>query len=62
MGSIINKDEVHRLVDRLPANTTWEELMHQIYVMEAIEQGLDDSRNDKVTPVNEIRRHYGLPE
>ena len=26
------KDEARRLVDRLPENSTWDDLMHEIYV------------------------------
>jgi hypothetical protein len=37
------KDEARRLVDQLPADATWEDLQHEIYVRQAIESGLRDS-------------------
>ena len=48
--------------DQLPANATWEELMHEIYVREAIESGLEESSAGRTKDVKEIRRKYGLPE
>jgi hypothetical protein len=45
------KVEAHELVDRLPEDATWEDLQYQIYVRQAIEAGLRDSRAGRtVTP------------
>jgi hypothetical protein len=38
------KDEARRLIERLPDDATWDGLMHEIYVRQAIEAGLEDSR------------------
>jgi len=62
MSSVIQKEEAHKLVDRLPDNATWDDLMHEIYVREAIDRGLADSRADLTTSVQEVRAKYGLPE
>jgi len=35
--------------------------MHEIYVREAIERGLADSRSGRTKSVQEIRSKYGLP-
>ena len=40
MPSPLRKDEAHKLIEQLPADATWEDLMEQIYVRQAIEQGL----------------------
>lgn len=37
------KEEARRLVDSLPDDSTWEGLMYQIYVREAVENGLADA-------------------
>lgn len=37
------KKEAHRLVDNLGENATWDDLMYQIYVRQAVDAGLDDS-------------------
>ncbi|MGO3738356.1 MAG: hypothetical protein ACTJGG_02670 [Marinomonas foliarum] len=62
MSTIVSKEEAHKLIDQLPANATWDDLMHEIYVREAIEKGLEDSKAGKTIGVAEIRKKYGLPE
>lgn len=62
MTAIVVKEEAHQLVDQLPANATWDDLMHEIYVREAIEQGLEDSEAGNTRVVSEVRKKYGLPE
>ncbi|WP_166838297.1 hypothetical protein [Rheinheimera pleomorphica] len=62
MPSPLRKDEAHKLIDQLPADATWEDLMEQIYVRQAIEQGLSDSEQGKLQSVHEIRKKYGLTQ
>ena len=37
------KQEAHRLIEQLPETATWDDLMYEIYVRQAIEAGLADS-------------------
>ncbi len=62
MSMVMKKDEAHRLIDQMPKNATWDDLIHEIYVREAIERGLADSKAGRIKNVNEIRAKYGLPE
>jgi hypothetical protein len=62
MSNILIKEEAHRLVDRLPENATWDDLMNEIYVREAIERGLSDCQAKRVKEVREVRAKYGLSE
>lgn len=62
MAQIMKKDEAHKLIDRMPSNATWDDLMQEIYVREAIEKGLSDSKEGRTTDVREVRAKYGLPE
>ncbi len=62
MSNVVRKEDAHKLVDQLPPNATWDDLMHEIYVREAIEKGLDDSRVGRTKDVSEIRKKYVLPE
>jgi predicted transcriptional regulator len=59
---LMKKDEAHKLIDQMPSNATWDDLMHEIYIREAIERGLADSKAGRVKNVNDIRAKYGLPE
>ncbi|MCX5836332.1 MAG: hypothetical protein NTX62_05055 [Deltaproteobacteria bacterium] len=56
------KEEVRRLLDRLPDQFTWDDLMHEIYVRQAIEAGLADSRAGRTTDVDQVRSEFGLSE
>jgi hypothetical protein len=59
---MMKKEEAHKLIDQMPLNSTWDDLMHKIYVIEAIESGLADSEAGFSKDVGEIRAKYGLPE
>jgi len=62
MSGVMEKDEAHKMIDRLPANATWDDLMSEIYVREAIERGMADSKEGRTKEVKEVRAKYGLPE
>ena len=54
------KEEARRLVENLPENCTWEDLMEQIYVRKAIEAGLADVEAGRTVPHEEVRERFGL--
>ncbi len=56
------KEEARRLVERLPDDASWDDLMHEIYVRQAIEAGLEDSRAGKLTSLEDVRAKFGLPQ
>ncbi|MDI6738993.1 MAG: hypothetical protein QME74_01340 [Candidatus Edwardsbacteria bacterium] len=62
MANLMEKKEAHKLIDRLPKGSTWDDLMHEIYVRGAIERGLADSKAGRTKDVKEVRAKYGLPE
>jgi hypothetical protein len=55
------KEQARRLIENLPDDSTWEDLMYQIYVRETIESGLADSEVGRVTDVEKVREEFGLP-
>ena len=40
------KDEARHLVEELPDDASWDDLMYRIYVRQVIEAGLEDSESD----------------
>jgi predicted transcriptional regulator len=60
MGTPNIKEEARRLVDQMPENSTWDDLMHTIYVRQSIEKGLADSEAGRTTPVEDVRKQFGL--
>ena len=56
------KDEAKKLIDNLPSLSSWEQLMYEIYVREAIENGLADSNEGRKARVEDVRAEFDLPE
>lgn len=55
------KDNARQLLDNLPEDATWEDLMYEIYVRQAIEAGIEDSVDGRMVEVAEVRAKFGLP-
>lgn len=62
MAERMRKELAHELVDKMPDDSTWDDLIQEIYVRQVIDQGLADSRAGRTTDVKEVRRKYGLAE
>ena len=54
------KEKARNLIDKLPDNSTWDDLMYEIYMRQAIEAGLTDSEAGKVISVAEVRTKFKL--
>jgi hypothetical protein len=62
MPATMKKNEAHDLVDRMPEDSTWDDLIYEIYVSQVVEKGLEDSDAGRTKDVGEVRREYGLSE
>jgi hypothetical protein len=56
------KEEAHKLVESLPEDGTWEDLMYEIYVHESVQRGLEDGRAERTHMSKQIRVKFGLPK
>ncbi len=56
----MEKDEAHKIIDRMAPDSTWDDLIREIYVWETIERGLADSKACRTKDVKDIRSKYGL--
>jgi len=54
------KQQAQRLIEKLPDNCTWDDIMQQVYVILAVEAGLADSQAGRVKSVEEVRSQFGL--
>lgn len=50
------KEEVKKLIDRLPNDASFEDIQYHIYVREKIEKGLNDAREGRVISQEEIEK------
>lgn len=55
------KQQAKELLDNLPNNATWEDVMYRIYVRQAIDAGVQDSDAGRTMDVKEVRKRFGLP-
>lgn len=60
MGKAEIKKELENMVQDLPENAQWEDVMYKIYVWQSIEQGLKDSRAGRSLTHEEIKKKYQL--
>jgi predicted transcriptional regulator len=60
MEAVKVKEEARRLVERLPEDATWDDVMHEIYVRQSIEAGLADAEAGRLTSVENVRSKFGL--
>jgi len=60
MQMINIKKEAQNLLKDLPEDATWDDLMYKIYVRQAIEAGLEDSKTGRTVDVKEVRSRFGL--
>ena len=49
-----------QIIESLPEETSWEDLMYHIYVRQKIEQGLEDGKAGRVRTSDQIRQDLGL--
>ena len=54
------KDEAAKLVASLPDDATWDDLMYEIYVRQAIESGVADADAGDMTSIEDVRKEFGL--
>lgn len=54
------KSDAHRMIDALPDDATWDDVMYRVYVRQCIEAGIEDADAGRVMHVEEVRRKFGL--
>ncbi|HEU4799009.1 MAG TPA: hypothetical protein VFS94_00130 [Gemmatimonadales bacterium] len=47
------KKEAHRLVDQLPPDASWDDLMYEVYVRQAVEAGIGDVDGGRIVSQDE---------
>lgn len=54
------KEEVRRLVDELPEDATWDDVLQAVYLKQVLQQGIADLRAGRTITHEEVRRSLGL--
>ncbi|MBI4005045.1 MAG: hypothetical protein HY356_00140 [Gammaproteobacteria bacterium] len=56
------KQAAHKLIDQLPSNANWDDVVYEMIVRREIEKGLADSNAGRTTPVDEVMKEFGVDE
>tara|TARA_R110000782_G_scaffold127183_6_gene218751 strand:+ start:2088 stop:2282 length:195 start_codon:yes stop_codon:yes gene_type:complete len=54
------KQAAHQLIDQLPDNADWDDIMYEMAVRKEIEKGLNDSNAGRTTPVEDVMKEFGV--
>lgn len=62
MSTVSLKQAAHQIIDTLPDNADWKDLIHELSVLQDIEDGLRDSEAGRTIDNATVRKQFGLPE
>lgn len=54
------KQAAHQLIDQLPENTTWDDVLYRMAVRRSIEIGLRESEAGNGVDTESVRAEFGL--
>ena len=54
------KEEAKRLIDQLPDNATWDDIMYEFYVKRKIMTGLQAAQEGKVVTHEEVKKRFNI--
>lgn len=60
MPSTNLKQVAHQLIDTLPEDATWDDVVYEMVARREIELGLADSDANHTTPVEDVAKEFGL--
>jgi hypothetical protein len=56
------KQTAHQLIDELPDDASWKDLIYELSVLQDIEEGLRDSEAGRTIDNATVRKQFSLPE
>ncbi len=54
------KQAAHQLIDQLPTDATWDDVVYRLVERREIELGLADSDAGRTTPVEDVMKEFGI--
>ena len=54
------KQVAHQLIDQLPENSTWDDVLYQMAVRRSIEMGIAESEQEEGFDTDFVRSKFGL--
>ncbi len=53
-------DEAKKVIEKLPKDSSWEQIMYKIYVRQKIEKGLEADNNGKLISHEDMKKKFGV--
>ncbi len=54
----IAKEEARKLIDKLPDQATWDDIMYEFYVRKKLEVALKADQEGRVVPHEEVKKKF----
>ncbi|MBU0694019.1 MAG: hypothetical protein KKC11_05050 [Candidatus Omnitrophica bacterium] len=52
------KEEAKKMINRLPDDATWDDLMYELYITKKVQVALDAIEKGKIAPHEEVKRKF----
>jgi predicted transcriptional regulator len=56
MGGV--KEEAIKLIDGLPEETSWDDIIYQVYVRKKIEKGIEAAEHGRVVAHDDVKKQF----
>ena len=56
----IAKEEARKLIDKLPDQANWDDIMYEFYVRKKLEVALEAVQEGRVVPHEEVKKKFSL--
>ena len=60
MSTVNLKQAAHQLIEKLPDDATWDDVVYEMVTRREIEKGLADSDANRTTPVEDVIKEFGV--
>jgi hypothetical protein len=54
------KQAAHDLIEKLPEDATWDDVVYEVIARREIEKGLEDSNANRTTPAEDVLKEFGI--
>jgi predicted transcriptional regulator len=52
------REEAHKLIDALPEEASWDEVIYKIYVRKKIARGIEAANEGRVVPHDDVKKMF----
>ncbi|HTD22979.1 MAG TPA: hypothetical protein VK738_10020 [Terriglobales bacterium] len=53
-----DKEEAKKLIESLPENASWDDIMYELYVKKKLSESLKAANEGRTVPHEEVKKHF----